>query len=84
MDNTNERRAVFWLINISRWIIQCETWCLKGFGNLVSTVLEIECPNMIMVKRNRRERDEMAERAVGMAKVPGPEKLDVKDIKKLW
>ena len=34
-----------------------------------------------MVKRNRRERDEMAERAVGMAKVPGPEKLDVKDIK---
>ena len=49
---------------------------------MVSTVLEIECLNMIMVKRNRRERDKMAERAVGMAKVPGPEKLDVKDIKK--
>ena len=37
---------------------------------------------MIMVKRNRRERDKLAEGAVGMAKVPGPEKLDVKDIKK--
>ena len=38
---------------------------------------------MIMVKRNRRERDKLAEGAVGMAKVPGPEKLDVKDIKNL-
>ena len=37
---------------------------------------------MIMVMRNRRERHELAEWAVGMAKVPGPEKLDVKDIRK--